>query len=201
MLTKLIHITSRLHPVTMATRHLSSSSSDDLWLSSSYKFFLTTPTRWMDNDQFGHVNNTTYYSYFDTVINRYLIHHCHINYDIIRGLMVHNECDYRRPLQYPDVPVVGMFVGKIGRSSVTYNVGLFPSAVLKGVSGEVVKIMDKGLFVSELTKGGLTEDVTALAVGSCVHVFVDSRTNKPTPLPENLKMGLQKILSNVESRL
>ncbi|XP_035663215.1 uncharacterized protein LOC118406920 [Branchiostoma floridae] len=196
-----IHISRRFNPITMTTRHLSSSSSssDDLWLSSSYKFFLPNPTRWMDNDQFGHVNNTVYYSYFDSVINRYLIHHCHIDYDVIRGFMVQTQCEYRRPLQYPDVPVVGMFVRKIGRSSVTYNVGLFPSSVLKGVSGEVMKIMSEGLFASQLTKG--TEDVNALAVGSCVHVFVDTRTNKPTPLPDNLKTGLQKILSNVESRL
>ncbi|XP_066264879.1 uncharacterized protein [Branchiostoma lanceolatum] len=205
MLKRFVHISRRLHPVTMATRHLSSSSppspSDDLWLSSSYKFFLPTPTRWMDNDQFGHVNNTVYYSYFDTVINKYLIHHCHINYDIIRGFMVQTQCEYRRPLQYPDVPVVGMSVKKIGRSSVTYNVGLFPSSVLKDVSGEVMKIMNEGLFASQLSKSERMGNVNALAVGSCVHVFVDTRTDKPTPLPDNLKTGLQKILSNVESRL
>jgi len=35
--------------------------------------FLAIPTRWMDNDVYGHVNNVVYYSYFDTVINEYLI--------------------------------------------------------------------------------------------------------------------------------
>ena len=38
-----------------------------------YKHFLTIPTRWMDNDIYGHVNNVVYYSWFDTVINEYLI--------------------------------------------------------------------------------------------------------------------------------
>ena len=41
----------------------------------SYKHFLTIPTRWMDNDVYGHVNNVVYYSYFDTVVNDYLIRH------------------------------------------------------------------------------------------------------------------------------
>ena len=38
-----------------------------------YRYVLPITTRWMDNDVYGHVNNVVYYSYFDTVINRYLI--------------------------------------------------------------------------------------------------------------------------------
>ena len=30
-------------------------------------------TRWMDNDQYGHVNNVAYYSYFDSAVNGYLM--------------------------------------------------------------------------------------------------------------------------------
>ncbi|HEX4891995.1 MAG TPA: acyl-CoA thioesterase, partial [Hyphomicrobiaceae bacterium] len=37
-----------------------------------YKHFRIIPTRWMDNDVYGHVNNVVYYSYFDTLLNRYL---------------------------------------------------------------------------------------------------------------------------------
>ena len=39
-----------------------------------YSYFLPIQTRWMDNDAYGHINNVTYYSYFDTVANHYLIH-------------------------------------------------------------------------------------------------------------------------------
>ncbi len=38
-----------------------------------YKVFYPISTRWSDNDIYGHVNNVTYYSYFDTAANRYLI--------------------------------------------------------------------------------------------------------------------------------
>ena len=34
-----------------------------------YPHRLPIPTRWMDNDVYGHVNNVQYYAYFDTVIN------------------------------------------------------------------------------------------------------------------------------------
>lgn len=39
----------------------------------AYGYFLPIQTRWQDNDQYGHVNNAVYYSYFDTIINHYLI--------------------------------------------------------------------------------------------------------------------------------
>ena len=39
----------------------------------AYRHFQVIPTRWMDNDVYGHVNNVVYYSYFDTVVNQYLI--------------------------------------------------------------------------------------------------------------------------------
>ncbi|KAG5199950.1 hypothetical protein JEQ12_006429 [Ovis aries] len=39
----------------------------------AYGYFLPIQTRWQDNDQYGHVNNVVYYSYFDTIINQYLI--------------------------------------------------------------------------------------------------------------------------------
>ena len=39
----------------------------------SYRHFHRITTRWMDNDAYGHVNNVVYYSWFDTVVNEYLI--------------------------------------------------------------------------------------------------------------------------------
>ncbi|HVL74765.1 MAG TPA: hypothetical protein VM406_02010, partial [Noviherbaspirillum sp.] len=40
---------------------------------SDYLHFHTISTRWMDNDAYGHVNNVVYYSWFDTVVNRFLV--------------------------------------------------------------------------------------------------------------------------------
>jgi acyl-ACP thioesterase len=39
----------------------------------NYFHFEEIATRWMDNDAYGHVNNVTYYSYFDTVTNSFLV--------------------------------------------------------------------------------------------------------------------------------
>ena len=38
-----------------------------------YPHSLVIPTRWADNDVYGHINNSVYYFYFDTVVNRFLI--------------------------------------------------------------------------------------------------------------------------------
>ncbi|HCB38657.1 MAG TPA: thioesterase, partial [Gammaproteobacteria bacterium] len=57
---------------------------------SDYRLFYPITTRWMDNDIYGHVNNVTYYSYFDSAVNRYLIEE--------GGLDIH------------DAPVVGYVV-------------------------------------------------------------------------------------------
>ena len=45
-----------------------------------YRHFLTIPTRWMDNDVYGHVNNVVYYSFFDTVVNKFLIEQGQLDY-------------------------------------------------------------------------------------------------------------------------
>src|ERR1700760_848436 len=86
---------------------------------------LHIPTRWMDNDIYGHVNNVVYYSYFDTVINRYLIEVGRL--DIANGehigLCVESHCAYRRPLAFPETIDAGLRVTRIGNSSVRYEVG------------------------------------------------------------------------------
>jgi len=92
-----------------------------------YHHFLPIPTRWMDNDVYGHVNNTVYYSYFDTVINAYLIERGVLDYagGATIGLAVENGCRFRRSLEFPMVIAAGLRVGKLGNTSVRYEVGLF----------------------------------------------------------------------------
>ena len=85
----------------------------------------TTPltTRWADNDVYGHVNNVTYYAYFDSIINLYLIREggLDIHGDVI-GLIVASSCQFHAPLAYPDELVGGLASTKLGNSSVTYEV-------------------------------------------------------------------------------
>src|SRR5205085_4321699 len=84
-----------------------------------YPHFLAIPTRWMDNDVYGHVNNVVYYAYFDTVINRWLIDEGGL--DIARGsvvgLCVESRCRYRKPIAFPQEVDAGLRVAKLGRSS------------------------------------------------------------------------------------
>jgi acyl-CoA thioester hydrolase len=92
-----------------------------------YVHVLEIPTRWNDNDVYGHVNNVHYYSFFDTVINTYLIDEGGL--DIYEGsaigLCVESHCVFRTPLAFPAVVRAGLRVATIGRSSVRYEVGLF----------------------------------------------------------------------------
>ncbi len=109
-------------------------------LRDGYRYFLAIPTRWMDNDSYGHVNNVTYYSYFDTAVNEHLIRVAGL--DIARdpaiGLVVETLCKFRKALTFPDVVDAGLRVVKLGTSSVKYEIGLFrhddPSPSRRGIS-------------------------------------------------------------------
>ena len=134
----------------------------------AYKHFLPIATRWMDNDVYGHVNNVIYYSYFDTVVNEYLISQGAL--DIARspviGLVVETGCSYFASIAFPEKIDAGLRVTKIGNSSVRYEVALFH-------------------------EGG---DV-AVAQGHFVHVYVDRVTLKPQALGNLLRSALLKIES------
>ncbi|MBN9463547.1 MAG: acyl-CoA thioesterase, partial [Burkholderiales bacterium] len=92
-----------------------------------FRHFLPITTRWMDNDVYGHVNNVVYYSYFDTVVNRYLIEHgaLDIHQGSVIGLVVETACHYFAPMAFPDLVHAGLRVTRLGTSSVRYEVGLF----------------------------------------------------------------------------
>jgi acyl-CoA thioester hydrolase len=128
-----------------------------------YPYVVPISTRWMDNDIYGHVNNVVYYAYFDTVINRYLIEVGKL--DIARGavigLCVESRCRYRKPIAFPQEIEAGLRVAKLGRSSVTYEIGIFAR-----------------------------DDESAVAEGSFVHVFVDRETRLATPIPAPLRSAL-----------
>jgi acyl-CoA thioester hydrolase len=133
---------------------------------SMYLYFLSIETRWLDNDVYGHVNNVVYYSFFDTVINRYLIDRggLDIAADPTLGLCVESHCAYARPIAFPKTVDAGLRVAHIGRSSVRYEVGIF-------ARGE--------------------EDVSAH--GWFVHVFVDRATRRPAPVPLKIREALEQI--------
>ena len=135
-------------------------------LRTAFRHFEPIATRWMDNDVYGHVNNVVYYAYFDTVINRYLI--AEGGLDITRGEVIgvaaESHCRYRRAVAFPAELEAGLRVGKLGRTSVRYEIGIFSPG----------------------------ED-DAAAEGWFVHVFVDRETRRPAALPDRLRAALERI--------
>jgi acyl-CoA thioester hydrolase len=136
-------------------------------LRGDFLHFLIIPTRWMDNDVYGHMNNALYYAFFDTVINQYLISEGGL--DIHRGeeigLAVETQCQFFQAIAFPDVIDAGLRVAKLGNSSVRYEVGLF--------------------------KRGQEE---AAAFGYFVHVFVNRQNRRPVPIPDDIRLSLERLL-------
>ncbi|MEI5700048.1 thioesterase family protein [Acinetobacter baumannii] len=132
-----------------------------------FKFFLDIQTRWADNDIYGHVNNVTYYSYFDTAANALLIQQT--GFDIHEaksiGLVVDSACSFFQELSFPEIIQVGVGVGKIGTTSLRYELAIF--------------------------KQGQDQ---ASAQGHFVHVFVDRETRKTVPISESVRKVLENFL-------
>jgi acyl-CoA thioester hydrolase len=137
-------------------------------LRGTYRHFQAIPTRWADNDIYGHVNNVVYYSYFDTVVNQYLIEQGALDpvKSTVIGLVVETQCEYFAPLSFPDVVHAGLRVAKIGNSSVRYEIGLFRN-----------------------------DENAASAQGYFVHVYVDRASRRSTPVPANMRLVLEKLLA------
>ncbi len=132
-----------------------------------YPHTLPIATRWMDNDIYGHVNNVVYYSYFDTVINRWLIDEGGL--DILGasviGLCVDSRCAYLAPGAFPDALDAGLRVAHLGRSSVRYEIAIF-------------KVGDE----------------EAAAQGEFVHVFVDRAARRSVDIPAPIRAALARLL-------
>jgi acyl-CoA thioester hydrolase len=125
----------------------------------------TVPTRWDDNDVYGHVNNVRFYAFFDTVINAWLIAEGRLDVhagDVI-GLCVESHCEFHAPVAFPDAVEAGLRVAHLGRSSVRYELGIY---------------------------GGAGEPA---ATGWFVHVFVDRERRRPVPIPAPLRAALERL--------
>lgn len=133
----------------------------------NFKHFLTIPTRWSDNDQYGHVNNAKYLTFFESVIMGYLEVETRLDLQAhgVQCFSVENMCRYIKPVKYPDIVDTGLRVGKLGNSSVRYEVGM---------------------FVAD------SEEVSA--TGYFTDVFVDLTTEKPVNIPEGIRSVLSRLV-------
>lgn len=138
-----------------------------------YLHFHTINSRWKDNDLYGHVNNVEYYSFFDTVINAWLIEAggLDIHGGETIGVCAESGCRFLDSVAFPETIKAGLRVARIGNSSVRYEVGLF-------------------------REGG-----EPLAAGYFVHVFVDRQDRRPRPIPENLRSSLELLSPAATSRI
>jgi acyl-CoA thioester hydrolase len=132
----------------------------------AYTSFLAIPTRWMDNDVYGHVNNVTYYSYFDTVVNEHLVRAgaLDIRHGEAIGIVVETACRFHKPLTFPETIDAAMRVTHVGRSSVAYDIALFRQG-----------------------------DDDAAATGRFVHVWVDRERRRPIHVPDRIRAALEPL--------
>ncbi|HEV7860998.1 MAG TPA: thioesterase family protein [Pyrinomonadaceae bacterium] len=135
-----------------------------------YPHLLAIPTRWMDNDIYGHVNNALYYAFFDTAINEYLIAEggLDITAGPVIGLAAESHCQYMQALAFPEVAEVGLRVGKLGNSSVRYELAIFKR-----------------------------DETYAAAAGYFVHVFVDREERRAVPIPQPIRAALERLTTKI----
>jgi acyl-CoA thioester hydrolase len=133
---------------------------------SQFPHFLSIPTRWMDNDVYGHVNNVVYYSYFDTAVNQFLIERgvLDIHHGEIVGFVVDSGCSYFSSISFPDVIHAGIRVAKLGNSSVRYEIALYRN-----------------------------DEPLPCAAGHFVHVYVERSSSRAVPIPANVLSVLNTI--------
>jgi len=132
-----------------------------------YRAWRNISTRWMDNDVYGHVNNVVYYSWFDTAVNAWLVEQGLLNIEAgdLIGLVAETGDTYARPIAFPAEVQAGISVGRIGKTSVRYDIGLF-------IAGQP----------------------QPAAEGFFIHVYVDRSSRKPVPVPDLWREKLQAIL-------
>jgi len=132
----------------------------------TYPYATPITTRWMDNDIYGHINNVTFYSFFDTAANRFLIEKGGLDIagSSVIALVVESNCSYHAPLTYPQGVLAGVRVAHLGNRAVTYDIAIFSD-----------------------------RDPAAAANGKFVHVFVDRATRQPTMIPATIRAALQSL--------
>jgi len=133
----------------------------------NFAHFLEIPTRWGDNDQYGHVNNAKYHTYFEMLSMHYLevVSGLDCGSGAVKPYTVENLCRYHASLAFPDIVEAGLRIGRLGNSSARYEIGLF-------------------------AKG--REPICA--TGYFVDVFVDAASERPTAIPAEFRAALERLI-------
>ena len=131
-----------------------------------FKTLRPVPTRWMDNDHYGHVNNVAYYSFFDTAVNGFLMEATGTDIRDLPaiGVVAESSCRFLAGASFPDTIHAGLEIERLGTSSVVYRIALFRN-----------------------------DDATPCAIGRFVHVYVDSATRRPVPIPPEISAAVSRL--------
>ena len=131
-----------------------------------FKTLRAVPTRWMDNDHYGHVNNVAYYSFFDTAVNGFLMEATGTDIRALPaiGVVAETSCRFLAGASFPDTIHAGLEIERLGTSSVVYRIALFRN-----------------------------DDATPCAIGRFVHVYVDSATRRPVPIPLAIRTAIDSL--------
>jgi len=79
--------------------------------------------------------------------------------------VVESHCNYERPISFPTIVDCGLRVGRLGNSSIRYEIGVFAHG----------------------------EDTIA-AHGHFVHVFVTREDRRPTPIPKAIRAAVMPLV-------
>jgi acyl-CoA thioester hydrolase len=131
-----------------------------------FSIFYTVPTRWADNDIYGHANNVVYYAWFDTVVHRFLIEEGGMTpgVDTVVGYVVSSGCEYFAPVTYPEELELGLRVARLGSKSVTWEIGVFSAG-----------------------------SDTSAALGRFTHAFVDRVTGESAEIPSGIRRAVEAL--------
>ncbi|MCZ4558109.1 thioesterase family protein [Rhodococcus maanshanensis] len=134
-----------------------------------YPVLWPVPTRWADNDHYGHVNNVTYYSYFDTAVNGWLMSAVGVDIRDLPaiGVVAETSCRYHSELSFPDQLQVGLSVARLGARSIVYALAIF-------------QVGERGAL-------------DLAATGRFVHVYIDAQTRKPVAIPEEIRDAVSQL--------
>ncbi len=135
----------------------------DSHIRQNYRFFVTRPTRWDDNDHYGHMNNAVYYFYFDSTLCDYFtkLTDGTFMHSPVAAYVAHSQCNYRTSVCYPDKIEMALRINRIGRTSVQYGLAMFRQG-----------------------------DEQAAAHGTFTHVFVNRETGRPVPVPDDIRKNM-----------
>ncbi len=127
-------------------------------------FEMVIPIRWGDMDAIGHVNNTLYFRYLESVRIEWL-HRIHGTPDAAGEgpVIVNTFCNFLRQLKYPGDVLAKHYVSDPGRSS----------------------------FMAWVTLERTDEPGALYATGGAKTVWVNYREEKSVPLPEVVRALLE----------